>query len=73
MAMLLENDYFLVAIHRFEISVQKGKDYQGIRSTEAFEYENTISDLKCCDYWEKWKTIWQTTAKYTRNTRGVFR
>ena len=50
MAMLLENDYFLVAIHRFKISVQKGKDYQGIRSTEAFEYENTISDLKCCDY-----------------------
>ena len=47
------NDYFLVtAIHCFTISAfdyiwpnimteQKRKGYQGIRATEAFEYENT--------------------------------
>ena len=29
---------------------QKGKGYQGIRATEAFELENTRSDFKCCDY-----------------------
>ena len=32
---------------------QKGKGYQGIRATEAFEYENTRSDLKYCDYQRK--------------------
>ena len=26
------------------------KWYQGIGSIEAFEYENTRSDVKCCDY-----------------------
>ena len=36
---------------------QKGKRYQGHRAIEAFEYENTRSDLKCCDYQGKCKTI----------------
>ena len=30
----------------------KLKGYQGITAIEAFEYENTRSDLKCCHYWE---------------------
>ena len=30
---------------------QKGKGYQGIGAIyEAFEYENTRSDFKCCKY-----------------------
>ena len=42
---------------------QKGKGYQGIWAIdEAFEYENRRSDLKRCNYYEKWKTICQTTA-----------
>ena len=45
---------------------QKRKGYQRIRSIEAFEYQNIRSDFKCCDYWEKRKTICQTTAKYTK-------
>ena len=36
---------------------QKGKWHQGVRTIEVFEYKNTRSDFKCCDYWEKWKTI----------------
>ena len=32
---------------------QKGTGYQGIRAIEAFEYKNTRSDFKCCDYQEK--------------------
>ena len=32
---------------------QKGKEYQGIRATEAFEFDNTRSDFKCYDYLEK--------------------
>ena len=49
---------------------QKRKGYQGIRATEAFEYENTRSDFNYCYYWEhgdiisiispcweKWKTM----------------
>ena len=32
---------------------QKGKGYQRIRAIEAFEYENTRSYFKCCDYQEK--------------------
>ena len=32
---------------------QKGKGYQRIRATEAYEYENTRRDFKCCDYREK--------------------
>ena len=37
----------------------------------TFEYENTRSDFKCCDYWKKWKTIRQITAKYTWDPRAV--
>ena len=29
------------------IMKQKGKEYQGIRQIEEFEYENTRSDFKC--------------------------
>ena len=29
---------------------EKGKGYKEIRSIEAFEYENTRSDFKFCDY-----------------------
>ena len=33
---------------------QKGKGYQGIGEIdEAFEYENTRSDFRCCNYQEK--------------------
>ena len=32
---------------------QKGKGYQRIRAIKAFEYENTRSDFKCCNYLEK--------------------
>ena len=35
---------------------QKGKGYQGIGGIdEAFEYENTRSDFKCCNYQEQCK------------------
>ena len=41
----------------------KQKGNQGIiRVIEAFEYENSKGDFKC-----------QTTAKYTRNPRKIFR
>ena len=36
---------------------QKGKWYQGVRTIKVFAYKNTRSDFKCCDYWERWKTI----------------
>ena len=60
MAMLLENDLsygsysllcnFYLTISPIIMTKQKGKAYQGIRSIEAFKYENTRSDSKCCDY-----------------------
>ena len=31
---------------------QKGKEYQEIRAIGAFDYENTRSDFKCCNYRE---------------------
>ena len=52
---------------------QKGKIYQGIGATdEAFEYENTRNDFKCCNYQEKWKTKCQTTAISIPGTQGAF-
>ena len=35
----------------------KKKGCKGITTIEAFEYGNTRSDVKCCDYWEKWKAM----------------
>ena len=32
---------------------QKGKGYQGVRATEAFECKNTRNDFKHCYYREK--------------------
>ena len=46
---------------------QKGKGYQGIGETdEAFEYQNTRSDFKCCNYRENWKTMSDYCYKYIR-------
>ena len=50
---------------------QRGKGYQGIRATEAFEYENTRNDFNYCYYWEKWKTM--SDYKDTRFPKGTFR
>ena len=37
---------------------QERKGYHGIGATdEAFEYKNTKSDFKCCNYREKWKAV----------------
>ena len=52
---------------------QKGKGNLWIRSTEAFQYKNTRSEFEYCHYWEKGKTISQTTAKYTKNPRDILR
>ena len=41
----------------------KRKGHQGITTIEAFEYENTRSDVKCCDYWEKWKAMFPGTQR----------
>ena len=53
-------DNFRLIIFPIIMMEQKGKGYQRIRSIEAFQYENKRSDFKCCDYWEKRKTICQT-------------
>ena len=29
---------------------QKEKWHQGVRTIEVFEYKNTRSDFKCCDF-----------------------
>ena len=57
------------------ITEQKGKGQQVIRTIKTFDYENTRSDFKCCDYWEKWEAISTTNikARYTRNLRNIFR
>ena len=52
---------------------QKGKGYQGIRAIEVTGYENTSSDFKYCDYTKKNEKQCQTTARYTRDPRGIFR
>ena len=44
---------------------QKGKGYQEIRATVAFENENTRSDFNYCYDWEKWKIL----PDYFRDTR----
>ena len=49
---------------------QKGKGYQGIRAPEAFEYENTRSDLKHCYYREIWKT--KSDYRGTKDPKGIF-
>ena len=52
---------------------QKWKGYQGTGATdEAFEYENTRSEFKCCNYREKLETIRQTTAISITGTQGAF-
>ena len=52
---------------------QKWKEYQGTGAIdEAFEYENTRSEFKCCIYREKLKTIPQTTAISITGTQGAF-
>ena len=41
------------------------KCYQGIRTVKTFEFENARSNVKkCCDHWEKSKTISQTNQGY---------
>ena len=49
---------------------QKGNGYQGLGAIEAFDYENTISEINHNQ--QKW-TLCQTTAKYTRDTRDILR
>ena len=73
-----------MAFHRFTISIlfycaqhndgAKREEVHGIRVIEAFEYKNTRSDFKCCDYREKWKTICQTTVSIpgTLSDKGSF-
>ena len=34
---------------------QEGEDYLVTRTIKAFEYENTRSNFKCCNYWENEK------------------
>ena len=66
MAMLLKNNYFMVTIHRFSISIwlycplwwrsKKEKGTKGLdQLKEAFEYENTRSNFKSnvAINWEK--------------------
>ena len=54
---IVRHDYFMLTIH------QKGKGYQEIKAIdEAFKYENTRSDFKCCSFREKSKTVCHTTA-----------
>lgn len=66
---------FHVIISLNIITEQKGKGQQVIRTIKTFDYENTRSDFKCCDYWEKWEAISTTNikARYTRNLRNIFR
>ena len=43
---------------------QKGKGYQGIRATEAFDYENTRKYFKYGYYLKKWKTMSNTRLDF---------
>ena len=52
---------------------QKGKEYQRIAAFEAFDCQNARSDFKCCNYWEKLKTICQATVNYTSHPKDIFR
>ena len=71
---------FHLIISPITMTEQKGKWYHlmemengnGIRSTEALEHENTRKDVTSCDYWEKWRTIFQATAKYAKKPKGHF-
>ena len=51
---------------------QKGKGYQGIRAIEAFEYENTRSYFKCCDYTEKNEIKYVRLQLSKPGTQGTF-
>ena len=56
----------MVAIHRFTKGwSKKGKD-------GSFEYENTRSDVKCYDYWEKWKKKYVRLPFSIPGTQGQF-
>ena len=53
----------------------KSKGYRKIGAIdEAFKYENTRRDFKCCSQQEKLKTICQTTAISTvyQEPKGTF-
>ena len=44
---------FFTSQFTFDFIAPKIMTIKGIREIEAFEYENTRSDFKCCDYREK--------------------
>ena len=44
-----------------------------VEQFEVFEYENIRSDLKCCHYYEKWKTMSDLIPGNTRDPRSIFR
>ena len=72
----------MVTIHRCTISfwlyrpvIQCGRSKTGRSTRNWSNWSIWVRDCKkylCCDYWEKQRAICQTTAKYNRNSRGIF-
>ena len=73
----------MVAIHHFTVFIwfnsaqyNDEAEREGVPRIgtidEAFEYQNTRSDFKCCNWWEKWKTICQATSISKPGIQGAF-
>ena len=53
------------------VTQQKGKRYQEIKATETFEFKNTTSNFKYCNYCKKLRTI--SDYRDNRDSRRIFR
>ena len=72
----------MVNIHRCTISIwlcrpviQCGRSKTGRSTRNRSNWSIRVRECKKylrCDYWEKQRAIYQTTAKYNRNSRGIF-
>ena len=72
----------MVNIHRCTISIwlcrpviQCGRCKTGRSTRNRSNWSIRVRECKKylrCDYWEKQRAIYQTTAKYNRNSRGIF-
>ena len=49
----------------------KGEGYQGVKTTEQFEYEHARNHSKFCYYWEKWEAL--SGYRNIRDSRDILR
>ena len=53
------------------VTQQKGKRYQEIKATETFDFKNTTSNFKYCNYCKKLTTM--SDYRDNRDSRCIFR